>query len=462
MKIAFMSSKGSASKTTYARLVSEYFSKNIKNRIENGYTEIEIKELEFLNTTKPVNIFSVTNHEVTLVRFAKQLGTIHEISSTDTSSFEGRLFNPSIENNDIAIYDFGADIHTILEEFSVTKKGIEFFTEIDYIFIPVKYDEDYVVSAAKIISKFKHNTNIKFIICLTDYYGDLKSEFNKFFTNQKILDSLYLLELTDRIKLITVPHSRFIRESNESVVTIAELKESLVDDEIKNECELFEKILADKFDYAFFNFDRNEPKFIDLFPTTSTNVREAPIPNIEELKALLLEVLVKKDATSDNDKPLNMVNNNNQKLEELKGYLQTEFEKLESLSKTISVFASPDIDVIFNEIKAKYQKNSLLIVSIFFLVFMLIPFGIFGIVGYRYGSAKKEVDARNKAEQQLLYANTFAKTLYETGALQSVSIHYDPIRNITSLVCDESLGKCLNRFDAENHISSIEFKGQSK
>jgi hypothetical protein len=74
MKIAFMSSKGSASKTTYARLVSEYFSKNIKNRIESGYTEIEIKELGFLNTTKPVNIFSVTNHEVTLVRFARKLG----------------------------------------------------------------------------------------------------------------------------------------------------------------------------------------------------------------------------------------------------------------------------------------------------------------------------------------------------------------------------------------------------
>jgi hypothetical protein len=196
--------------------------------------------------------------------------------------------------------------------------------------------------------------------------------------------------------------------------------------------------------------------------TTSTNICEQSLPNIEELKALLLEVLVKKDATSDNDKPLNMVNNNNQKIEELKGYLQTEFEKLESLSKTISVFASPDIDVIFNEIKAKYQNNTRAIMLVFLSVFMVIPFTLFAAWGYIYGSAKKEVDAANKAEQQLVYANTFAKRLYDTRALDSVSIHYDPIRNITSLVCDESLGKCLNRFDAANHISSIEFKGQSK
>jgi hypothetical protein len=373
------------------------------------------------------------------------------------------LFDNSNKKDEICIYDFGADVHPVLFNFAKTEIGKDFFSEIDYIFIPVKFDIDYTVSARNVLSVFSSAVNVKFIFCLTDYYGDVSIEFNRFFKDAKVLDYVYLLQATDRARIISIEHSKFIRDSNEHSITLNTLADSLI--ETKSECKSLIRSMNKKFDYAFLGFERNESKFSDFLTNDNENYRNY---NSDFGRDLIKEVekYFSVNENNYNSEKMDYVHSKcieiNESVTNLNKIINENLMSIESSNSTLSAFFSPDIKNITDEIKSKYQKNSLLIVSIFFLVFMLIPFGIFGIVGYRYGSGNKEVDARNKAEQQLLYANTFAKTLYETGALQSVSIHYDPIRNITSLVCDESLGKCLNRFDAANHISSIEFKGQSK
>jgi hypothetical protein len=75
MKIAFMSSKGAASKTTFAKFVAEYFNGLLSPDV-NNYSEEELKFIEKLNPTKKIFIFSVTNDEYASTHFEQSFATI--------------------------------------------------------------------------------------------------------------------------------------------------------------------------------------------------------------------------------------------------------------------------------------------------------------------------------------------------------------------------------------------------
>lgn len=89
MNIAFISDKGGASKTTYTRIVAEYFKYNLPKALTgNLYSDVE-KELiakKDFDLTKLV-INNVTNHEVSVKRYIKYFTAIVDIRTNNDAMF---------------------------------------------------------------------------------------------------------------------------------------------------------------------------------------------------------------------------------------------------------------------------------------------------------------------------------------------------------------------------------------
>jgi hypothetical protein len=128
MNIAFISDKGGASKTTYTRIVAEYFKYNLPKALTgNLYSDVE-KELiakKDFDLTKLV-INNVTNHEVSVKRYIKYFTAIVDIRTNNDAMFSNSLACKS-DNKYISLYDIGADVYPLLLTYEKTTEGELFF-----------------------------------------------------------------------------------------------------------------------------------------------------------------------------------------------------------------------------------------------------------------------------------------------------------------------------------------------
>lgn len=449
MRIAFISGKGGASKTTFAKLLCEYTQIFLPSAISTDvYSRPETELIEsLLPKNNTLNIFNVTDYEASLGRYAKFYGQLTNVPSDSRKSFKAG--NLESEDDSISLYDVGADVHANLKVFEKSEEGKVFFEKLDFIFIPIKYDQDSIDYALETVLLFQTYTNIKFIFCLTEYIDDIANDFKNFFSNKSLTSAIHFLQASNRARIITVPYSKYIRDSDSVSETLQGYALTLAGEE-KQLCENFTKELFRNFDNAIFGFERDN---VGIMPwqNKSSIPTKGIVYNLDEIKNEILEAL---RSVSNNNYP--KVNDNNDRIAvELKN-LNDKIEQLKSLEKMAQAFVTPNITNIYDEIKKKISGNTKKLMLVTIGAFAAFPFLLFVIIGYFVGSQAKENNAESKAQNEMKYVNEFSKTMVKSGAANAVSIQYSPDGKTASIVCEESGGLCKNRFDANTNTGYIE------
>jgi hypothetical protein len=95
------------------------------------------------------------------------------------------------------------------------------------------------------------------------------------------MTTIHVLQASGRAKLITVPYSKQIRESDSSNELLTMYCNKLESENEKNKCRQFTSELFQKFDYAFFNFER-DPNIINEF-NLQVNKENIPSEVIDDL-----------------------------------------------------------------------------------------------------------------------------------------------------------------------------------
>lgn len=446
MNIGFIAGKGGASKTTYTRLVGEYFQYYLREELgSENYTnkENEILQKALYKNNYSVDIFNITNSETSISRFNKYFENIEDIVSEGSSSFSNTLMMNVEKGNKISLFDFGADIYATLIEFEKTENGKRFFSSLDFLFIPIKHDEEYIKSAYDAITIFKQYDNIKFIFCFTDFHGDIKNGLKIVLADKRLLNAIDKLEARERAKTIYVPFSMYIRESNEDKETLQDHQKKQVSEDAKDECNKFSKDLFDKFNYAFFNLNRDAGGSINFESEMVQKVGN----NYENNDSEKLLVLAKK--TSEGIQYIH------QNIEELK----KQYYKLDSLEKLASAFVSPKIGDIYDEIQAKYVKNTKTVVIVFIFVAIVIPVGILSFAGFLtgkyFGAVEREELAFEKAKKDVIYVNNFIKELKNPDILDELKIEYNSKHGTAAVYCGVDSQQCKNVYDESKNIGYL-------
>ena len=167
MRIAFISGKGGASKTTFAKMLCEYTQIFIPNNIDTEIYSKEERELiaSVLPKDNSLKVFNVTDYEASLGRYSKFFGRIKNVPVNELKMFD---YNALKSNDDlVALYDIGADVYTNLKLFEKSDEGKVFFEKLDVIFVPIKYDQDSIDYALDTVLIFQVYPNIKFIFAQT-------------------------------------------------------------------------------------------------------------------------------------------------------------------------------------------------------------------------------------------------------------------------------------------------------
>lgn len=448
MRIAFISGKGGASKTTFAKMLCEYTQIFIPNNIDTEIYSKEERELiaSVLPKDNALKVFNVTDYEASLGRYSKFFGRIKNVPVNELKMFDCN----ALKSNDdlVALYDIGADVYTNLKLFEKSDEGKVFFEKLDVIFVPIKYDQDSIDYALDTVLIFQVYPNIKFIFCLTEYIDDIAYDFKNFFSNKALTSAIHFLQASNRARLITVPYSKYIRDSDSASETLQGYALTLLPEE-RQACENFIKELFKKFDNAFFGFEREN---VGILPWQKNNLTTgiASNINVEELKNEILEAI-------------RSMSNNNQGTTPGDSNIETglkslidKVEQLKSLEKMAQAFVTPNITNIYDEIKKKISGNTKKLMLVTIGAFAAFPFLLFVIIGYFVGSQAKENNAESKAQNEMKYVNEFSKTMVKSGAANAVSIQYSPDGKTASIVCEESGGLCKNRFDANTNTGYIE------
>jgi hypothetical protein len=138
--------------------------------------------------------------------------------------------------------------------------------------------------------------------------------------------------------------------------------------------------------------------------------------------------------------------------------IESAISDMKTLLEKLKVFASPDIEEVIKQIKEKYSLNIRYFFIYLYIGSVLFPLAIFSIIGYYVGADVREVEAKNKAQSELEYVNSFSKEIYKSGVLDSLTIQYSPSRNSSFIVCKEGSGKCVTRYDENTSTGYIEVK----
>lgn len=444
MNICYFSSKGGASKTTYARLCAEYFKRMeiVLSKETSFYSGLEIKKLKSMFETKPfLRVFNITRHEISIRRYKQFLDDFDDIKPTEESIKNLVEQVKTFDSKSVTLFDIGADAHDQFVDLEKEEIGKDFFRKMDYIFIPIKYDQDSIASAYSATLFLQQYTNLSFVYCLTDYVGSLPDDFKNFFSNKNLMGMIYTLQASKRANIITVPFSKSIRESDSSNIFLEKYCASIENKSEKEQCQKFAQELFEKFDKVFFDFDRNTDPLIPVGSSEKSDIdltvledRFTDLSNqINSLKSIIQNHSVSKSgAISD--------------------------ESVDAI-KRLQVFASPDVHAVVAEIKNQYFRNTKKVFLLILFAALLLPSIIFSVIGYKIGGTIRDSDARNKAQSELQYVNNFSKELYSLGAVDTLTIEYSPERHSASIVCKEETGRCVNRFDPKTSTGYIELIG---
>jgi hypothetical protein len=461
MKIAFISEKGGASKTTYTRIVAEYFKSDIQFKVDNNlYSDAEkdvINNLGF-EYAKPV-IYNVTNSEKSITRFRSFI-TIKEVECVNSDLFFSDL-NEAIKSRNLSLFDFGADIYKELMSFEESEIGKQFFSEINIMFVPIKYDQESIEAAQNIIHRFQVYSNIKFVFCLTEYIDNVEIDFSSFYENKVLISMINFLSRQDRGRIITVPFSRLIRDSDKQNLTFAEYIKTVENEQTSLEYETFMDDTFSKFDYIFLGLNRD--------PELATHVPHSKIENTD-IAAILeaINSLSKKEIPTQHndvhfdqdlidDMSENIVERINEKIDSVKAELNSESES-ESIKKFLKSFEPIDINMIADEVRTKFTNNTkkLLVVLLFGAVFA--PAFVFSLVGYYYGIGMKKEQIIVDAQAEVGYANNLSKELVEKGAAHALTFGKLPGTDTITIACTEENNHCTTRYDYPTKKGIIEIK----
>ncbi len=146
----FFSSKGGASKTTYARLCAEHFKRIELFLTENKgvYSTLEINCLKSLFESKPyLRVFNITRHEISIRRYKQFLDDFDDIKPTYEATTNMVDLVKTFDSKSVVLFDIGVDAHDQFIELEKNGYVSDFFGKMDYIFIPIKYDQDSIASA---------------------------------------------------------------------------------------------------------------------------------------------------------------------------------------------------------------------------------------------------------------------------------------------------------------------------
>lgn len=420
MNIAFIAAKGGASKTTYTRLTGEFFQFHLRDKFAfANYTKEEKRIIHqaLYENNYSVDIFNITNSETSISRFNKYFENIEDIISEGNNSFSNALMMNLNKKNKISLFDFGADIYTTLMDFERTENGKLFFTSLDFLFIPIKHDDEYIKSAYDSLIAFKKYDNIKFIFCFTDFYGDIQSGLKIVFADKRLLSAMDELEARDRAKKIYVPFSLHIRESNEDKETLFDHTKKQISEDAKIECQKFTKELFDKFDYAFFNLNRDSG--------CSTN-----------FKSKMLEKFAK----------------DYENIEVMKD----QYSKSDSLEKLALSFLTPKVGNIYKEVMAKYIKNTKTVLIIFNLAAFIITSSVGFLSGKYFGVQEREEAAFEKAKKDIVSVNNFTKQLKNAEILDIIKLEQDTKNGKTAIFCEPRNQKCKSHYDDDKKLTYLE------
>lgn len=444
MNICYFSSKGGASKTTYARLCAEYF-KRMETALSGKtsfYSDLEIKKLKSMFETKPyLRVYNITRHEISIRRYKQFLDDFDDIKPTHEAITKMVDFVKTFDTKSVALFDIGADAHDQFVELEKNGNVSDFFGKMDYIFIPIKYDQDSIASAYSATVFLQKYMNLSFVYCLTEYVDSLSGDFKNFFNNKDLMGLIYTLQASGRASMITVPYSKSIRESDSSNIFLETYCSSIDNENEKESCVKFVNELFDKFDRVFFGFEREVDP---LIPTNKVKKEDIDTSALsEKLDRISAQLNSIESLSQSNYQPRESV----------------DIEKISEAIEQVKIFALPDTKSVLDEIRMQYFKNTKKVFLLILFAALLLPSIIFSVIGYKVGGSIRDADARNKAQSELQYVNNFSKELFSLGAVDTLTIEYSPERHSASIVCKEETGRCVNRFDPKTSTGYIELIG---
>ncbi len=410
MRIAVLGLKGGVGKTTYSRLICEFFSE--------GFSEAYMSN----TADKDVRLWNITRSEIGAGRFTNLLSYIDDIHVTNQEILAKKL-GETLGSDHLSIYDFGNDTMEMLVEFEKSDAGASFFSSIDYIFLPIKADAESFKSANYILEYFAKYENVKFVIALTEYHDSLDIEFHEFLYS-KVHQTLNKLTKKGRAKQIYIPFSKFIRDSQRDGQTLTQNSETLIESE-SIKCRQFRDELYDSFGYAFCGQNQT----------------------IAHRK-----VYSYCESQSENEKAyLNEMRND---LDRLGSAIESSIPDLQAIKKLSDILVIPEADDAIASIKNKMKILSRKTWLIIFGMGIVAPFIVFGAVGYFMGYNVRETVLKNKIVDEMNMTNKLTNLLLSFDSLEKIQILENG--KILRIICDENLSECQNH--GANGYGYIELK----
>lgn len=412
MRIAVLGEKGGVGKTTYSRLLCEFFCE--------GFSDAYMSN----TANKDVRLWNITRSEIGAGRFTNLLSYIDDIHATNQEILAKKL-GETLGSDHLSIYDFGNDTMEMLVEFEKSDAGASFFSSIDYIFLPIKADAESFKSANYILEYFAKYENVKFVIALTEYHDSLDIEFHDFLY-ATVHQTLNKLTKKGRAKQICIPFSKFIRDSQRDGQTLTQNSETLIESE-RIKFRQFRDELYDSFASA-------------LLGQNQTIAHRKVYSYCE--------------SQSENEKAyLNEMRND---LDRLGSAIESSIPDLQAIKKLSDILVIPEADDAIASIKNKMKTLSRKTWLIIFGVGMVAPFIVSSALGYFVGFDARDNYIRNRTFQELKITNQFVLDLHAYKAFESLQIAEDKNKNVLQITCGSNTSLCTNNFDLKTNVGFIE------
>lgn len=421
MRIAVLGQKGGIGKTTFSRLMCEFFSEGFSEAHMSNLSNKDRKQL----MPKNMRLWNITRSDLGAGRFADLLAYVDDIHAINFEIFAKKL-EETIDDDGVSIFDFGNDTLDMLFEFEKTQEGAQFFSSIDYIFLPIKADDECIKSVEDILEIFEKYEHVTFVFALTEYYDLVDKEFYNFLyaTNQR----LNKLVKKGRAKKINIPFSRFIRDSQRDSHTLSKHLEILTEYDRENFVK-FREELYDSFAYALLG----QTQMIIHQKVYSYCEKQS-----EKEKAYLLNI--------------------RDDLNRLSDAVESSLPDLVAVKKLSDIFVLPEandaIEIVKNKLKELTIRTWLAII----ISCMVLPFIVFGLIGYLSGYTVRENHIINEVQSEIRFSNKLSEDLFRYNARNKLQFIEDSKRKVFEIRCIQNDGLCVNRFDAENNIGIFEIK----
>lgn len=414
MRIAVVGIKGGVGKTTFSRLICEFFSE--------GFSDAYMSN----TANKDVRLWNITRSELGAGRFHDLLTYVDDIFIKSSETFCKKL-GETLGSDQLSIYDFGSDTMDMLFDFEKSDAGASFFSSIDYLFLPIKADDESFKSANYILDCFAKYENVKFVIALTEYHDSLDIEFHEFLYS-KVHQTLNKLTKKGRAKQICIPFTKFIRDSQRDGQTLTQHSETLNESE-RIKFRQFRDELYDSFASALLGQNQTiaHRKVYSYCESLSENE-----------KAYLQEM--RKD------------------LDRLGSAIESSLPDLQAVKKLSDVLIVPGADDALQSLINKLKTLSKNTWYFIIISSVIVPFIIFGLVGYFWGYTIRENKITNEIQNEIRFSNKLSEDLFRYNASSNLQFIEDTKRKVFEIRCIENDEKCVNRFDSKKNVGIFEIK----